>query len=124
MLAALKLVELIDQFEARFIAEIVNARDVEEVGEAELGFAHPSDLADLLASHDERRLTAELRLARDFEPRLESGDCGGKSGRHAQESVAKKSFFCAMNDCSPVIFRCNVMSPSMSASGRGGQPLT
>ena len=44
------------------------------------------------------------------------------SGWVQASSVASSSFFCSKKECSVSIFRCRRISPSSSASGRGGQP--
>src|SRR5688572_23598468 len=99
MFSALKLVQLVNDFESWFIAEIVDARYVDEVSEAEFVFATERDRRDFVAFDEQRRFAAKLGRARDAKSRLERFDCGlqQRGGGHrgcgmVQANVARKSF--------------------------------
>src|SRR5215211_4249606 len=120
-------VELVDDFKARLFAEIIDARDVEQVIERQLVPAEFRNLVQVLPADAKGRLAAKLRplqksLAEKFSERFEQFSAGHVRTRASLS--AKYSRFCAMNDCSPEIFSCNFISPSSNASGRGGQPET
>ena len=59
-------VELVDDLEARFLAEVVHARNIEQVIERKLVAAKLGHFAQILARNDEGGLATKFRLLVKF----------------------------------------------------------
>ena len=130
-LAVPERVEFVDHLEAWFLAHVVDAADVEEVVEAEGVAAVGEDVPGPGGLDHHRLLTPELQDLENGIPELglEGNGCGrgvthGRGCLQPETADSRDWENWARVDDSPSTFFCSFMSPSRSASGRGGQPET
>src|SRR2546423_4811073 len=99
-------IQLVNNLEARFFAEIVDAGDIDQVIERQLVAANPRDFSQILSSNDESRFAAEFDFALQFVAKSFAQRCNKIGANHA---VTASSFsaglrFCERKEDSPEIF--------------------
>src|ERR1700730_4073860 len=119
-------IKLVNNRKARLVAEIIDARDIEQVIERKLVLAKLRHLTQIARRNREGRFTAKLCFLLDLWPQKFSERCEKVLTGHAITSLSCSISlrFCSRKEGSTEIFSWSFIKPSSSASGRGGHPET
>src|ERR1700694_114906 len=117
-------IKLINNRKARLVAEVIDARYIEEVIEREFVFAELRHLMQIAGQNREGRFAAKFGFLLDLGTQKFSERCKKFRAGHAitSSSCSISLRFCSRKDGSAEIFSWSFIKPSSNASGRGGHP--